>query len=208
MEKVELIKEVEGDDVFKDHDNLDLVMNSLEECLSGENPLVMHIKHTKRYWTGRPDLVLKQKDGNKIVIADYKPNYEFDGNPNNYFINGMAQLIGYALIMQSQVDEGLEITCVMFNEKGEAIEFNPYDMLPHLEIFLNGDFIKWLDESGNHEVKKVYLSNLAAQLRSPEIDEQKYNIALSDYKKINPKTEFENFFEDFTYLREVLLGKR
>ncbi|MBD3213596.1 MAG: hypothetical protein GF311_13390, partial [Candidatus Lokiarchaeota archaeon] len=208
MNQVESIKNIKGDNVFENHENLDLIVNSLDECLSGENPLAIHFKNTKRYWTGRPDLILKQKDGNKIVIADYKPDYEFDGNPNKHFINGMAQLIGYVLIMQSQVDEGLEISCVMFNEKGEAIEFNPYDMLPHLKTFLNGDFIEWLNKPGNFEVKKVYFNNLATQLKLLKIKENDYNKALTEYKKINPKMEFANFFEDFTYLREVLLGKR
>jgi len=161
-------------------------VNSLDECLSSENSLAIHFKNTKRYWTGRPDLVLKE--GNKIIIADYKPNYGFDGNPNHHFINGMAQLIGYALLMQSQIDEGVEINCVMFNEKGEVIEFDPYDILPKLEQFLNGEFT-----GGTHN------------LRGQELKD--YNEALNDYKKINPKTEFANFFEDFNYLREVLLGK-
>ncbi|TXT64961.1 MAG: hypothetical protein BAJALOKI3v1_150064 [Promethearchaeota archaeon] len=117
----------------------------------------------------------------------------------------MAQLIGYALLIQSQVDEGLEIGCVMFNEKGEAIEFNPYDMLPHLETFLNGKFIEWLDEPENHKVKQVYLNELADQLRAPEFDEQEYNDALKYYKLIKPKTEFYNFFEDFGSLRNQML---
>ncbi|TXT62671.1 MAG: hypothetical protein BAJALOKI3v1_520001, partial [Promethearchaeota archaeon] len=178
-------------------------MNSLDECLSGENPWVIHFEDTKRYWTGRPDFILKEENGNKVVIADYKPNYKFDGNPNKHFINGMAQLIGYALLMESQVDGDLEIGCVMFNEKGEAIEFNPYDMLPHLKTFLNGKFIKWLDEPGNEKVKKAYLNNLEAQLKT--FDEQKYNEALEDYEGIKPKTEFDNFFEDFGSLRNQML---
>jgi len=174
------ILEQKGPKFFKEHKNLDVLVHSLDECLSSENLLAIHFKNSKRYWTGRPDLILKE--GNTIVIADYKPNYDLGGNPNKHFINGIAQLIGYALIMQSQIDTGLEIKCVMFNEKGEAIEFDPYDMLPQIELFLNGRF-----DGGTHNLKGEELKD--------------YNDALREYRGIKPKTEFANFFEDFKDLR-------
>ena len=83
-------------------------------------------------FSGHPDYI--QIDGNTIRILDYKPNLNYDPNPENFgthFVDSIPQVAVYAILCDALFGiraSGLKIECVTFNENGYYL-YDPYEAL-------------------------------------------------------------------------------
>ncbi|MBD3214946.1 MAG: hypothetical protein GF311_20210 [Candidatus Lokiarchaeota archaeon] len=127
------------------------------KLISLENALIEQfgVSEGIRIWTGHLDSFYIAISDNEVFVVDFKPERDLDSkNPGSHFINIMPQLIGYSLIVQSIIaEDGLDIRSVAFNEDGQAVEFNPNEILPLIELFMKGKF----DHTGvNQEILQEY----------------------------------------------------
>ncbi|MEJ2277328.1 MAG: hypothetical protein P8Y70_06195, partial [Candidatus Lokiarchaeota archaeon] len=156
MKAVSVHRELEPN-IFYKHANLELLLKDLmSEGLAAESP--MFIKIAERYWTGHSDLIFRKSD--TIYIADYKPNYNLEGTPAEHFVNAFPQLISYALTILSQIDKGLKVKCIVFNNE-QAVEFDPIEIFTPIKEFLQGDFDQtdsraWRDYNRDWTTKEIF----------------------------------------------------
>ncbi|MEJ2252212.1 MAG: hypothetical protein P8Y97_21435 [Candidatus Lokiarchaeota archaeon] len=161
-------------DIFYKHANLEVLIKDLiHEGLTAESPML--IKIGERYWSGHSDLIFQK--GDTIYIADYKPNYDLGDNPGEHFVNAFPQLIAYALTIATQIDKGLKVKCIAFNNEA-AVEFDPVKMFDPIKKFLEGDF-----DYTNSPLKDKY------------------------HKEWTTKEIYEEFIADFEHVIEILIKK-
>jgi hypothetical protein len=160
------------------------VSMSLRTVIESSNP---DLNGKIRVLNGRSDMfsLILDPTTNTLEIYDLKPEADFDtDNPGSHFINHFMQLIAYALAVQAELGDEVNIRCVVFNRKG-FVQFDPHKMFFVLLDFLtNLKGSKW----------NTFVEDFIYQV--PGDKGRDYRKGYTYYKEIKPTVKYMKVFID------------
>jgi len=158
---------------FYQHNNLELLTIG-DSDIAAELPVLQNfdIDETKdRYWAGHIDLIARglkvEKEGNTIFIKDYKPERGLSREALSTHFINTVPQLVAYALIAYLQIDKGSNVRCVIFNDNQAVEFDPIEMFYEIKAFLNGDFI-----GSNSE-------------------------AMEEYKKIEPKEIFQDFFTDF-----------
>jgi hypothetical protein len=162
-----------------------------------------------RILNGRSDMfALKFNPGtNTLEILDLKPEATFDtDDPGSHFVNHFMQLIAYALTVQAELGDEVNIRCIVFNKKG-FVQFDPNLMYFTFLEFLTNLYI----EKGGNKWKSNW--NAFAETFVYSLTETKnaqdYKDGYLRYENIRPTKKYMKAFIDlYPHVRKETMRRK